>query len=395
MSGDRKIEAKVAFLLSRPQPDGKPITQQQVAAQLGMRQPQISRIFKKLCDEQKIAKVRVVNVLPRLSDTPEWQQVSEEYDEAKHVAKSIAVSSPYAAVFRLRLVSGYPRNPKEFGSASAPIVYDLLANARRIGVGCGRSINVMARALVEHNSMTGKDSPEGRKLRIVPILGEPNHLQNRDQHPVFSASLIAETMRQSLLGGLAFPMPVLRGVPAYIARRFRTMDLHRLFEDIRGYRDIFVGKTAEIDQLDTILTGVGIVSPDSEDARGTMIKELIEQEGDQSVEKDPITVERLDRLIDGEIAGILLAKSGNEKAELISTLNEGLLGLKERHLRRVCVRVHSTRREERPAGCVVLAYGNKKIHVVANAIRRGLITTLVTTRDFAFALSRALSAHEG
>ena len=390
MAVDRRLmETAVAVLLCEPQANGKALTQAQIAKRLGTNQPRVSRIIRSLCKHRKIEKVTITRPSPALTETPQWRQARQQLYKDEQIRDEMAAQSPHEDVFRLEVVGAKPpKSSSEFGRAAAPIVAGLLRNAHSVGVGCGRTLDAVARALPSLDALNDAGPARGRDLRIFPILGEPNHLQNRDQNPVYSASLVAEAMQVSLFGQIDRSMPVLRGVPAYIARRFRSDMMIEMFKEIPGYRRIFVGENAEIANLDTIISGVGVVSHLDDQMRGAMVKELLEQEQIAPVREDRITAERLNDVIDGEIAGILLPKRRSRESDTINDLNCGLVGLQEAHLQQVCDRTRHTEDEGRAAGVIVLAFGESKIPVVANAIRRGLLTTLVTSRDFARALNR-------
>jgi DNA-binding transcriptional regulator LsrR (DeoR family) len=397
----RLLKFAVAKLLSERQPGGRPPTQQEVAKRLGIRQSKVSRIIQGLIEKQEIEMLTVVTPMPSITETPQWSQMEELLTGDPQVDKirdEIAASTPYREVFRLEVVDSFRSdNPVEFGRTAAPIVTKLLRNAGRIGVGCGRSIDAVVRSLPPLAPTGRSRTSKLLDLRIVPIIGEPNHLQNRDQDRVYSASLVAEAMQQSLLGKTDPSMPVLRGVPAYVARRFRTNEVRQMFEEIPGFHEIFGGPASEAEHLDCVITGVGIVAPESrhEKVRGTMIKEYLEQEGKPFLKAERVTAKQLDAWTVGQISGILLPRFGIHVPKIVNQLNDGLTGLRERHLRMVCERADQASGSVKPPGCIVLAFGDRKVSAVANAIRRGIVTTLVTTRDFAERLSGQLrSQHE-
>lgn len=361
------------------------MSQVQIANRLGLSQGFVSKLLTKLVDENSLTSVTIVS--PNFRQHPQWQQMIDQLETGRDIAVALQQLSPVGRRFRLELVRPGPHEPHGFEQAAAPVVQQLLVHVRRLGIGCGATIAGIMRELgpllptLEHPP------------HVIPIVGEPTHLTNVDQSQKNSATLMAELFRHAL--GSSDSHAVLRGVAAYIPRRFAQRGgIAEFFHSVPGYRTIFGSdddaNSAEINKLDCIITGAGIVSPAQPELQGTLIRERLAQENlDCNHQIEP---ETLDRLVYGDLAGILIPRQKISPAgrKLVETLNKGLTGLRRAHLERVCQMADGTS----SPGVVLIAFGEQKLELIREIIRTGLATTLVTTLESArqLASSNGVSA---
>ncbi len=386
----------IAKLLSQT-PD---MSQLELAKQLDTNQSNVSRIIEELRRENHLSKRW--HVAPQLLLRPEWARMEDELFGVTALGKTISEHAPRGLRerFRLRIVASAPaatpkgsRNkngtskkaatdgdlrPDHFGELAAAAVGELIAPVKFLGVGCGKTLEAVIRELLS----PGYAGPIPQRP-IIPIIAEPAHLRNTQQSPAYSATHLAESLRPAFSGEAHAGAPVLRGVPAYLPRRFRTREVRQMVAEVSGYRTIFVDdskKAPLIGQLDGILTGAGTVSPGMDEWQGTLIRERIvqEQSDPEPAWRSKVSSKYLDKIIYGDLAGLLISKDGisADDEKVVKELNEGLVGLQERHLKDVCLKAG---RNGSP-GTILAACGSQKVGLIAAGIHRGLVTTLVTTR---------------
>lgn len=402
MPQDWKHMCEVALLLGERGPDGTPLSQAEVAKRLGISQPKVSRLRQQLFKEQ-LVQLHVVYA-PRLTGRPEWHEAQRRLLRVHQLRQRIVACSKRSIQL---VLTGPVQDRDEFRRAAVPLVADLLRQSTRIGVASGANVGAVVRALPPlYDDFKIRED----EVLVVPIIGEATHLQHSNK-AVYGASATAEVLRNVLLRdprradagdawseGSGKPraardrrrhrrdMPALIGVSAYIAR-CRSSETRRFFEELPGFRQIFGGPTPLIGTLDTILSGVGVIphNPEKDQSRvGTLILERLAQEQSAGVTPDDLR-----KVIDGDIAGLLLPKQGVQSS-LVDDLNAGLLGLKVEHLRAVCEGARNAWSAadqlgtgRRPPGVVVLACEDEKIPALRNAIHNNLLSTLVTTASLA------------
>jgi len=393
----------VAKLLSET-PD---ISQSEIAGLLGTNQSNVSRIIDQLRSDGRLSKRW--HIKPEFHGLPEWSRMEDELLGALELGQTIAEHAPsnLRKRFRLRVVAVPPRDskaspkkseqdgakegdlrPDHFGRLAAVAVGELIAPVKHLGIGCGKTLEAVIRGLAS----PGYDAPPLERI-IVPFIAEPSHLRNTQQSPAYSATHLSESLRQAFSGDDAHASgPVLRGVAAYLPRRFRTREVRDMVSEVSGYQAIFLKEGRNpplIGKLDCMLTGAGTVSPGMEEWQGTLIRERIVQEQHDSdpAWRNKVTSKYLNRIIYGDLAGLLIAKEGIDKDDqtLVKELNAGLVGLEERHLKDVCQKAG----EDGSPGVILAACGTPKVGLIAAGIHRGLVTTLVTTRRCA----EELAAH--
>lgn len=383
----------VAKLLSE-----KPeLSQDDLSDLLDISQSHVSRIVKDLRTNGQLSERW--HVASELRAKPEWSRMEDELLGVSEFGQVIAEHSPFPDRFQLRVVGSFQHDseakPDEFGKAAAAVIGELIAPVHRLGVGCGMTLEAVIRGI----SAPGRSHDSPTK-RIIPIIAEPVHLRNIDQSPSYSSTHMAESLQLSLYGDIQTGTPVLRGVTAYLPRRYRDIDeIMQMVQEVPGFQSIFLGdpkknEKPEIDLLDCILTGAGAVSQGDEKRQGALIRERLQQENHVSVKvKDRIDSSRLDRIIYGDLAGILIPreKISAKDAELVKELNLGLVGLEESHLKGVCQRAGNGEKSANGSpGVILAAFGKQKVGLIAAGIQAGLVTTLVTTKQCVEQLAAAI-----
>jgi hypothetical protein len=245
--------------------------------------------------------------------------------------------------------------------------------------------------------LSGKlDRTRLSKIECIPLCGDPIFLMNQRRLELeYSASWLAPTLETALTGKKRPPFPCLFGVPAYVSRATRAAavadrragvrnDLRwrGSFEQIPGYKAIFRRPGRRVDEVDTIITGAGIVVTQGdtlEVSTGDLIEERLQQE-------DDLTKEQLDRLIWGDIGGWLIEKPNLKPSErnLVEDLNRGWTGATVHDLIRVA---NAAQRGKRP-GVILVARGAAKAGLVTETIRRGLVNTLLLDSDLVGQIER-------
>ena len=142
-------------------------------------------------------------------------------------------------------------------------------------------------------------------------------------------------------------------------------------EELPGYDSIFGNRSRLINRVDTIITGAGIVVPGPENlehSTGDLIEERLQQERD-------LTKAKLDQIIWGDIGGWLIEKPGLKPADkkLVEDLNRGWTGATLDHLKWVAAAAEPGKR----IGNILVAWGPAKAGLIIEAVKRGLVNTLL------------------
>jgi hypothetical protein len=228
------------------------------------------------------------------------------------------------------------------------------------------------------------------------------HLNQRDLDYRYSSSKMAANLGETLNGGStngrAPDPPYLRGVPAYISKSCFAPDraeqdlevVRKFIEHAPGYRRIFLesspGEPAEVANVDTILTGLGIIARKRngevcQERTGAFIIERAEQEAE-------VELPKLAEWIHGDIGGIILPREhlGGEALERVQAMNYGWVGMKQ-DLLAECA--HRGRENDRP-GVVVIAEAREKAGIIAASLKLGLISSLIISSALAVELHQVL-----
>jgi DNA-binding transcriptional regulator LsrR (DeoR family) len=264
-----------------------------------------------------------------------------------------------------------------FGRAAARTVADLMLRSDVFAVTWGRTISHIVEAIRAIVPVPAT----GRAIRFVPVCGEPTHEKSNPD----TSSHLAEQLHTLLRASVPGRPPSLTGVPALIPRRFRGSDargIRRFVEEAASYREMF-GDRALIRQVDALLTSVG-------PAKRPMgfVNEELRSAG--SVPGRPLTKEQLERLVVGDVGGVLLPRRDLDRADRreVDQLNAMWTGITREHLERIAAQAARTRRP----GVIVASFGGaERAETIAEAVRCGLVNELIIDRQLAEALTDVLS----
>jgi DNA-binding transcriptional regulator LsrR (DeoR family) len=272
---------------------------------------------------------------------------------------------------------------RRFGTAAARRVAELLSRATLIGVAWGSTLSRLIDALVS----LGYAWPDAPGRRIIPVSAEPM----RFAHNEYTSSTLARRLDAIMNGeaGAERRLRALTGVPALI-----PSDLSRILPETRklpkearddlpqilrsffevsssAYREIFSGDDPLIARL-SVLTSVGT----SDKPMGFCKDDLLKFSG--------LETRSLQRLVVGDIGGVLLARPGlsAKDAGQVDKLNDLWTGMRREHLTAIARRAQ----QSGEPGIILVAIGASRSAVVCEALAQGLCTELIIDRTLARAL---------
>jgi DNA-binding transcriptional regulator LsrR (DeoR family) len=261
-----------------------------------------------------------------------------------------------------------------FGHVAAGYIRDLLRPSQVCGVSWGYMLASVVRGL---RTLGPPPLRKGPPIEFVPLCGEPLDTAITQ----YSSSGLAAQLDEALNGGTEHSRP-LAAVPALIPEEFTPREvqvIRRLIGHVTAYREIFQGREDTegqqapwIDQLDTILTGIGSAETS------------LRYWDDALVRTGGIDRDRLSGLVLGDISGVLFARpnlSPSQQAEL-TRIEERWTGIREPQMQRCAERAF----HQGTPGVIVVAVGADRAESVCESIKRGLINTLVIDRALADAL---------
>ncbi|HEY1378982.1 MAG TPA: sugar-binding domain-containing protein [Gemmataceae bacterium] len=259
-----------------------------------------------------------------------------------------------------------------FGRLAAARLQELVPRMGLVGVTWGKTI---ARVVDGLRLLNPHAPPSPRPLRFIPLTGEP--LTYPD--PETSSSTLAHRLGEIFNPGL-HALHSLAAVPAFIPAKFPRKSqatIRDFIAEIAGYRTIFERADADgrpqeplVDRLDTIITGVGTVSPG---VSGRLLDDRVVAEG--------VTKEQLQERAVGDIGGVFLPRHARDR--VVNGINERWTGVRLEHILRCAT---AAAHDHSRAGVVVLAIGAAKAQITLASIRAGLITELILDHDLARAL---------
>jgi DNA-binding transcriptional regulator LsrR (DeoR family) len=261
---------------------------------------------------------------------------------------------------------------ERFGRLAAARTQELVPRMGFVGVTWGKTIARVVDGLRLLNPQAPRLS---RPVRFIPLTGEP--LTYPD--PETSSSTLAHRLGELFAPGL-HSFHSLAAVPAFIPSKFPRKSqatIRAFIAEIAGYRVIFEradrdGRPQEplVDRLDTIITGVGTVSPG---VSGRLLDDRVVAEG--------VTKEQLQDRVVGDIGGVFLPRTARDR--VVKGMNERWTGVRLEHILRCA---QTAARDHSRVGVVVLAMGAAKAQVILESVRAGLITELIIDHDLAHAL---------
>lgn len=349
-----------------------------ISEKLKVSQPQVSRLLKHarkrglLVDRDPIFSVTCRDHL--LWDEARQRFVSDDplVRELRHLSGGL--------LKRVHVIYG---KADDFYPEAARALIPLLNHVRLVGVTWGRTLCMTAEALQRLSPQPLRSSP--RSVEFIPLCGEP--FEDREDPLQYSSSALVSLLTQVVAGPKA-PNPLsLAGVYAFIPCSFAGPDVSLIRRFLllgKGYRAIFGDPNARrqhprpplVEQLDTILTGVG--APITQ-RQGIFLTERINQ-GDLS--KDD-----LHHLL-GDMSGILVPKRTCPEPlrRRIAELNgDRWTGMKEDHIRR-CAHAHPAK----SPGVVVIASHKNRARMILRCAQDEMINTLIISKELANEILRLI-----
>ena len=406
---DIEFQAQVAAWLF----DKMHFKQEQIAEHLGIRQPDVSRRLK-LAEERgwlsrpvflrgkDISDERLDEIenafyqkLPELRDCIE--RLSRKRRPADRPPKvQVFYSGPTATD-----KAGYQKRQQMFGWNAALYVRERVPNMRRVGVAWGKTI---ARLI---DGLGPLHTRFERGTLFFPVSGEPLREHGEENSATTLAASLQTFVGGSSHEGLVFNGPGLNMVIPCIPDLFSdtvTSEIKQsLLGQVEGYRRIFLGSPGQerlIDQMDTLITGVGTASKTSTDP--WLIERVNAMHNDP-----PLTREDFEAYTFGDIAGVYLLRpqladliaartartlGGAGKAvrernatveAKVNRINSQWTGIQREHVARCAERARTT---GQTAGVIVLAIGQAKAEAVIESVNQSLVNHLLIDQDLADAL---------
>jgi DNA-binding transcriptional regulator LsrR (DeoR family) len=292
--------------------------------------------------------------------------------------------------------AGYHKRQQLFGWNAALYVQELIPHMHRIGVAWGKTIARLIDGLRPLHPKFAKGT------LFFPVSGEPLREHGEEN----SATTLASGLQAFVEGGPHDP-PGLNMVIPCIPDRFDeavTAEIKQsLLGQVEGYRRIFLGEAGLgplIDEIDTLITGVGTASKTSTDPW------LIERVN--AMRKDPpLTREDFEACTYGDIGGVYLLrpdlgerialrnartsggtnKTARERNAIVEAkvrrINAQWTGIQREHVARCADRARAS---ERTPGVIVLAIGRAKSEAVIETVNQSLVNHLLIDQDLADAL---------
>jgi len=400
---DIEFQAQVAAWLF----DRMNFKQDQIAEHLGIKQPDVSRRLK-LAEERGWLSRQTFRRGKDISDQRLEEIENAFYRRLPDLRRSIDRLSrrrrPVDPPPRVHVVysgptatdkAGYHKRQQMFGWNAALYVQELIPQMHRIGVAWGKTI---ARLIDGLRPLHPKFA---RVTLFFPVSGEPLREHGEEN----SATTLASDLQDFVEGG-PHEGPGLNMVIPCIPDRFDevvTGEIKQiLLGQVEGYRHIFLGEAGHrplIEEIDTLITGVGTASKSSTDPW------LIERVN--AMRKDPpLTREDFEAYTYGDIGGVYLlrpdlteriaariakasaaGRTARERNTIVEAkvrrINAQWTGIQREHVAACAERARAT---EKTPGVIVLAIGKAKAEAVIEAVNQSLVNHLLIDQDLADAL---------
>lgn len=288
----------------------------------------------------------------------------------------------------VREVRTFPTELERFCSAVAAPVGQLFEQSKLgIGISLGRTIANVIREMPRTGVRIS------HPVKVVPLSGDPVHLINLNYQQQTASLLAGELVQRAFAPGSSSEQPVLTGVPCYLPIRFqgqgkKNSPVEEYLNAIPGFQKVFGGTQHNdnfLRQVDTALVGVGVITDNDKDntqdlQTGVFIREIILAEQRESAKSE------LERIIDGELGGVLLPKPRLSDSDrlLLAGYKRGWLGIQENELRSLA---QSASTNGQP-GVILVARGAAKAEAVRAATKLGLINVLFVDLALAAALKK-------
>lgn len=253
------------------------------------------------------------------------------------------------------------------GRGSAHAVASLLRGVGVIGVTYGMTVHGLASELADRRLLTQ------RVANVIPLVPEPLGLPFSSLE--LSSSVIAERLRVAIAEEGAQAHSLL-GIPCSLSEYFvedsrqgARQTIKRWIRGTKAYLDIFHESTGLINQLDAIITSVGILRKNPEHPFHRII--------DRALMKESQAI--------GDVGGVLLTR-GDDRAEE----RYEKLWLGARRQTYIAVANRAAQRADQQGGVIVVAAGAEKADPVMEVARRGWVNHLLVDTSLANALGDRL-----
>lgn len=270
---------------------------------------------------------------------------------------------------------GQPAGEEEalaaFARQATPHIRDLVLRSRYCGVTWGRMLQNVIRAM--RNLRMPARSP---RLDVIPLAGEPLGMEPT---PSSSSTLAHELGR--IINGDKYHARSLTMVPALVPSDFTRAErlaVFKLVERLPDYGAIF-GRVAahqklktEAYRLDCILT--------------SLFPRALGFTGGQALSDAEM------ELFVGDMGGVMFPRPDLSKADerLTQDIEARWTGLRQDHVEACAERARAFADDRKgPPGVILISVGEKRAHVVLEAIKRGLINHLVIDSQLEQALTRS------
>jgi len=372
--------AAVAFEKSRDK------FQKQIASDLGISQPEVSRLLTVAEDAGWLGPPRF-----NIVNTDVWKQAEAQFYSNTDLCKTLQQRFGRQGQRLHRISRLHTGDAGRIDPDAVGVLLTLLSEAKTVGVTWGRTISRVVDALRQRIAdMPARDRPGG--VTFVPLCGEP--LAEGDPASHSSSVLAARLTGIFNHSDPKAAAPSIAGVPAFIplkvGRPEEVTTIRRLISLVRGHAKVFGVPGAPhrdtpplVENLDAILTSVGRVD---RDRRGIFLTERI-QIGD-------ISEVQMTRSVAGDVGGVIITNSGINAPDnkRISEMNANWTGVHLEHLHKCADAAHAKGFDRKRPGVILLALGAHRLKVVLRCIELGLVNELVIDKELADGLQRHLQS---
>lgn len=349
-----------------------------ISEKLKVSQPQVSRLLKHARKRGLLVdRDPILTITSR--DHSLWDEARQRFISDDPLVRELRHLSG-GLLKRVHVIYG---KGDDFFPEAARALIPLLAHVGLVGVTWGRTLCMTAEALQRIAPLPLRSSP--RSVEFIPLCGEP--FEDREDPLQYSSSALVSLLTHVVAGPKAANPLSLAGVYAFIPRSFSDQDVYLIRRFLllgKGYRAIFGDPSTLkhnqrrplVEQLDTILTGVGV--PITE-RQGIFLTERLSQ-GDLSRDD-------LHHLL-GDMSGILIPKRTCPEPlkRRISEMNgDRWTGMKEGHIRR-CARTHPAK----SPGVVVIASHRNRARMIVRCAQDEMINTLIISKELANEILRLI-----
>ncbi len=267
------------------------------------------------------------------------------------------------------------RQAVQFADAASTQVYRILEMcAVALAVCWGPTVSEIGNALERHRALSAGRLPV-MNIPVFPTVGLPPELHETSTE--WSSTSVARSLSRALCMSRDVPSldpvsPVLTGESAREENRNIIMNYLR---SLPGYRAVFgsPGHPGLVDQADGLITGAGTNSG-------------WPRFGNDAMQVDGISPERLKKLIVGDMGGVLISAEGQCGKEF-KELRQHWTGMTLKQVKRINENAEKTR----GPGVVLCATGSTKVDILYELIvHHRVVRHLIIDHHLAEALSERL-----